>query len=202
MARLKSKNVEPPNGWRYVQPETGERINADGEHLGALVDLVMAHRRYKGLKPDDRQGVQLDVERQLCLGLDQECQPEAGEDRVVYKDNYRGITAESITSFSKAIFEYLKNGGGLVAKAESERRAAICRGCKFNRIGGTCMCNAVFEIIKSLLPGGRIEPGLKVCGICGCSIEVKAVCPDEVVRVSNEGRGLVYPSYCWQSQLS
>jgi hypothetical protein len=200
VARLKDRNTEIENGWTYVQPETGERINCHGENLGALVDLVIAHRKFKGLKPDTREGVQIDVERQLCMGVEKGCQPEPGD--VTYKDQYRGITGDTIIAASKALFSFLRGGGQLVPKAESERRAQICRGCKFNRLAGTCMCNTVFAMIKSLIPSNRIEPGLKACGICGCANEAKVLAPSSVLKDSEPTPPRLYPPWCWMNQIS
>jgi len=201
VGRYIQPNTEPENGWQYVQPETGEWIDCRGENFAALIERVVQHRRYKGLKPDDHAAVQVDIERQLCLGIKNGCRPEPGDIEV--KDQFRGITGDSIIAASRALFSFVKSGGQLVEKTESERRAAICRGCKFNRLSGTCMCNAVFALIKSIIPSSRIEPGLKACGVCGCSLEAKVLVPPDVLRDSEPTPGYAYPSWCWiPSQLS
>lgn len=205
MALLKDLRTEPVDSWRYLQPETGVWIIADAEHFGFLVDLVVQHRTYKGIEPKDRDSVALDIQRQICMRIPEDrCSPEPGETRLIYKDQYRSLSSSTIIAFTTAIFSWIAGGGQLCEKAESERRAAICRRCVFNRIGRTCACQAVSAMIESLVPKGRRENGLTMCGICGCALLGKTICPDDVVRDSNRGRGYVFPRElgCWQADLN
>lgn len=75
MATLKGFRVIPPGGWRYTQPETG--VQFVGVTYEGLCAEVMRHRVYKRFSVD---GIDLDIQRQLCAGLSSEyCRPEDGE---------------------------------------------------------------------------------------------------------------------------
>lgn len=193
MARLKHHSIVPPGGWRYVQPETAARFA--GDTLPELVRQVRAHREYKGLAVDS---VALDLERQLCAGLDGDwCTPEPGEDYRPVRDLTAELTTAMALSLGKAITAFVAGGGQFVEKAEAERRAAICRGCPFNKPAKLCACSSVYGVVEVLIPKDRKEPGVSVCMACGCSLQAKVNLPAEVIAASLV-KELVLPNWCWQ----
>lgn len=195
MALLKNPHQTPPDGFVYLQRETGLRIERDT--LAECEDSVIAHREHKGLSPTDRPSVSLDIQRQICSGqFPGVCRPEPGEDYRPLRDLSRDLDTEKVMAFSRAAFAFLGSGGEIVDKTESARRAEICRGCRFNR-ASTCTCTPVYRMIDALVPAGRRESGLLICGICGCSNQVKTLMPKEVIEKSDAGRNLVYPDHCW-----
>lgn len=194
MARLKHLSIVPPGGWRYVQPETAARFTADT--LAELTRQVQAHREYKGLPSDT---LALDVECQLCAGLDGDwCRPEPGEDYRPVRDLTAQLTTAMALSLGRAITAFVAGGGALVEKSEAERRAAICRGCPFNKPAKLCACSSVYGVVEALIPKDRKEPGVSVCMACGCSLQAKVNLPAEVIAASLP-EGLVMPQWCWQS---
>lgn len=199
MALLKAQRTTPPDGFVYVQPETGVRIERDT--LGELEDSVIAHRQYKGIEPTDRASVTLDIQRQICShqfpGV---CRPEEGESYEPIKDITRATTPQKVMSLTAAGFEFIKSGGKIVDKAESACRAAICRGCALNR-STTCVCTVAFKVADALIPEGRREDGMLICGVCGCLNSVKVLMPAGVIQASEKGRDLTYPAHCWISPL-
>lgn len=195
MAVLKHKHQDPPDGWKYLQRETGVWIR--GEFLDELVNRVIAHREYKRLGPTEYNEVELEVQRQICLGMpDGVCRGEAGEDYRPFKDMGRTLSLKKIAAFSETLLEWLKNGS-MVPKPESERRAGVCRGCVFNKPLPNCACTPFYKVIDALIPKERVEPGLSICTLCGCALKAKVLAPMEVVREGNP-QGLRVPSYCWQ----
>lgn len=202
---LKDKHTEPPNGWEFVEAVSGTKIH--GDFRQELVTRVIEHRvwlnHYRFLNPPletDPALVTLEVERQICLGLEEHCNPEPGETVVPVKDKFRELTSEKIMAFSHTVFAFLKDGAAMCSGEESQRRAAICRGCKFNRLSGTCVCTLVWKMLDALVPRDRREGGLKVCGICGCTLAAKVILPAAAIAASNQGLSLNFPSWCWQKQ--
>ena len=116
MALLNHPRETPPDGFVYVQAETGTRITRDT--LGELEDAVIAHREYKGLKPVGREMVTLDIQRQICShqfpGV---CYAERGEDYRPIKDLTRSVTPDQVMGFTASAFEFIRSGGGIVDKS-------------------------------------------------------------------------------------
>lgn len=199
MALLKKLRETPPDGFVYTQAETGVRIERDT--LGELEDAVIAHRQYKGIEPTDRPAVTLDIQRQICShqfpGI---CKPEAGEEYAPIKDQTRSVSPYDVMAFTASAFEFIKQGGGIVDKKESERRAAICRGCALNR-SMNCICTPIYRLIDLTIPKDRKEPGLLVCGVCACSLAAKVLMPRRVIAEGESGRNLTYPPHCWIPSL-
>src|SRR5690348_8279506 len=95
MALLNFRNTEPPDGYRYLQRETGVWIRA--ELLCELVDQVIAHRQYKNLGPTDKETVELEVQRQICAGVPKGiCQEEPQETYRPFKDMARYLSLSKV----------------------------------------------------------------------------------------------------------
>lgn len=200
MALLNSLRTEPPDGWRYLQRETGVWIRA--ELCDELVAQVIAHRQHKGLAPTDTQSVLLEIQRQLCLGAPKGvCKPEKGEDYIPLKDEARKLDLKTIAGASEALVFWLKSGLGMVSKERAKERADICRSCQFNRPVPNCVCTPFWKIIDALIPKDRREPGLSVCGLCKCSLAAKVLAPSSVVREGMPS-DLRLPPWCWVAKES
>lgn len=198
MALLKFPHTTPPDGFIYTQPETGTRI--EGDTLAECIERVVAHREWKGLERADKGLASQDIQRQICMGMPKGvCQAEPGEDYQPFKDNSRDFTAASVMAASETLIRHVINGGELVSVEESERRASICRGCRFNRNSPSWVCAKICATLDKLVPKGREQPGLQICGICSCSTKLKTLIPLAVLLPANERRGLIFPSYCWQA---
>lgn len=201
MAVLIQKRTTPPDGFIYVQRETQTRL--EHETLAELVDLVIKHRQWKGLSPTDSVSVQLDIERQICLGqYPGVCNPEPGENYKPLRDLSRWLTMEKIEAFSLTAFEFVKSGFKWVSEDVSNARANTCLGCKFNRSPHACACGPLWRFIASIIPDNRRRANLHICGICGCALQAKILMPDNVIREADKGRNLKYPDYCWAKDLS
>jgi hypothetical protein len=193
MATIKSFNIVPPGGWRYVQPETAARFSADD--YDDLKRQVKVHREYKGFPVDQ---LDLDIQRQLCSGMSTEwCKPEPGEDHRPVRDLTSELTTGMAISLGKAITAFVAGGGQLVEKSEAEARAVKCRGCPFNKPAQLCSCSAVYTLVEALIPKDRKYPGISVCMACGCSLQAKVNLPLEVIGKSLPP-DLVLPPWCWQ----
>lgn len=197
MALIRSFRDVPPGGWRYVQPETGVRFSADT--FEALVEQVRPHREYKRIPTDD---LALEVQRQLCTGLTEaECKPEPGEDYRPVRDLTArlstGLALSLTRTITAALSEVAAGKSPLVSRDEARKRAAVCRGCPFNKPASLCACSAVYRAIESAIPAERREDGVSVCMACGCSLQAKVNLPLDVIRAGN-APDAVFPSWCWQ----
>ncbi len=201
MAVLKSRRDSPPGEWKYFQRETEYEMK--GENESDIVNLVVAHRRYRNLHPQDPEAVRLDIHRQICSKLGtQECQKEGPDDKwkPINPERIR-FTASMIMSFSAAALEFVKGGLKLVPVEESLRRAAICQGCPMNQPMTGCNCNNFHKIVASMVPADRTIPYVGVCYACGCDLKSKVNLTDEVIIESNKGRDIEYPDFCWQRAI-
>ncbi len=201
MALLKSRRTTPPGGWIYLQFETQATIK--GENEDQLVNLVVAHRKYKGLEPTDAEEVRKEIERQICVKLSRgDCKSEGQEDPWVPADNGRPvITMTQVLAFSRAAFEFLKSGMKLVPREVAEARAEICKGCPENREMTGCSCGIYHKVIASSIPEDRKISGVYVCWRCGCDLISKVNLEDSVIIASNKGQKIEYPSFCWQRRI-
>jgi hypothetical protein len=203
MALLKMPRTTPPlPGFTYTEPSTATRIESiDG--LDQLVALVVEHRKYKGIQPQDHEAVSLIVQRQICDQMPPGiCQAEAGENYHPYLDISRHLTLDKINAFSHAVFEWIRGGRNLVDEEESQRRAKICLGCPFNKTIPSCSCAPLWSMIKALIPKRRQIDNLHICSLCGCSLSASVLMPIEVLEASDKGRGIEYPPYCWKPMIA
>lgn len=199
MAVLCHPNTAPPDGWWFVVPESG--VHIDGWTLTELTERVMAHRDWTKKVVQSFDETKLEIERQICSGMPEGvCRAEPGENYKPYKDMARGFTTELVMGASRTALEFLKNGGELVSKSESERRAAICRGCRFNRQSPSWICSSLCAALDALIPKGRRENGLLICGICSCTAAAKVLLPLEVMQPDAEARELTFPPHCWMAK--
>lgn len=203
MARLKSFRDTPPGGWTYFQLET--ELTIKGDCWTELVDLVLAHRRYRNLQPQDKPSVELEIQRQMCRKLGkQECQSEGPQDKwLPLAHDKVMLTMDMVLGFSKAAIAFVASGGEMAPMDEVKRRAAICKNCLFNQRLSGCRCQPFYALLDKTIPKDRRMPDMGVCGVCKCSNLVKVNLTEDQVRVSNEGRELEWPvdQECWQRDI-
>jgi hypothetical protein len=188
-------NVKPWCGWVYTQPETHTLLESGSYH--SLILTVQRHRMYKKLGRQSTAEVMEDVDDQMCLQLG----PAAcGGDGEYIRDESRDMTLEKMQAAGAAMVEFLKNKGAMVSEEEAQRRAEICKGCRFNRPTKVCSCSPFFRVVEALLPARRKIDGLGVCAACGCSTTLKTQMPQEVIDASNKNAQVTFPSWCWQNK--
>lgn len=194
MALLRNPRQTPPDGYRYVQRETGARFTAMN-HID-LTDMVIKHRLHHGFQPTDCETVWLEIQRQLCEFMFPEiCAAENGENYQPIVDQSRSLNPDKVVDFSRSMYAFIESGGEMVPKSESERRAAICRGCPLNR-PSACICTPLFKLLDSFVSTTRREPGMEICGACGCANSVSILLP---LATIHHDKNLRFPDFCWQS---
>jgi hypothetical protein len=203
MARLNNQWETPPDGWVYTQLETQTRIELQPNgSLPELVNLVVEHRRWKGLHPQDHASVRLDVERQICASMPPGvCQGEAGEVYEPLNDQSRVLNLDKIQSFSRGLLEWVRTGAQMVAEEIGLARGDVCRGCPFNKTPKSCSCAPLWLLLASIIPSHRRQHNLHICGICGCTLEAKVLAPADVLRETERGLNHRYPPHCWMREI-
>lgn len=200
MARLKFPSTRPPGGLKYVQPET--RALIEGDNHRELMKLVLQHRQYKGFPRATMPEVIEDVERQICARLSSnECTSEGPEDELRPVEETKVLTIAGVLKFSAAAMTWLAKGAEVVGMEQLKHRQAMCLACPLNSRLKACSCSTLYRTIDSLVPSSRSDPGLYICGACGCSTKVKTQMPLDMVIKSDEGRNIKYPvHHCWVSE--
>lgn len=202
MATLKHKKTVPPGGFWYVQEET--KLRMEDENLDLLVAKVVSHRIHKGLDRIDRDGVKLEIERQICQRLtEDQCQREGPEDpwNPVRPETVTPLKVTDVMKASAALFKWFVTGREMVSQEEANRRAAICQACPLNLTLSGCKCSIFYKTVAKLVAGDRNINGLGVCGVCGCSLKALVNLPEAAILESHEGRKLDFPQWCWQKQF-
>lgn len=196
MGRIKFKGTRPPGDWVYVQPET--RLQMKGDDHKKLMKTVLAHRIYKKLPRATMAEVEQDVERQICSRLSSnECSREGPDDELRPVEENRVLTVSGVLKFSAAAMAWLAKGAEVVGMEQLKKRQAVCLNCPLNSRLKACSCSALYKTIDALVPAARSEPGLFICGACGCSTKVKTQMPLSMIASSDEGRDVKYPKLCW-----
>lgn len=184
---LKSKTTVPPDGFRYMQPETG--VTRDGQSLSGTITMVIEHRKSNHLERQSPEEVAEDVERQICQRVppnfcnDPDCS-------VVREDR---ITKDYLVAGTLALLEWIKASATgktpFVEQTEANRRAAICARCFLNS-GKTEKCSGckAGERLREAMGvtiGERTtdrDGVLDACRVCGCLNRVTVWFSAEILR--------------------
>lgn len=199
MARLLHWNTEPPGGWRYYQKETKLTIKETSGDL--LIERVIEHRQMRNLQPIDKEGVRLEIERQICTRLNKhQCQAEGSNDDwvPVYDPDSGAFNLDSVLGFTKTMLDWVSGGKEVVDEIEMNRRAEICRSCPLNQPAPGCgSCSMLYRLVNSVIKDERKPEGLYVCGVCHCSLPAKVQLPQSALDAGHAGRDLKFPVFCW-----
>ena len=197
MALLKFPNDQPAGGWQFIQADTALRLTSDS--LTALADLVVAHRKHKGLTPTDKASVLLEIQRKICTRLTtKECRSEGPSDPWhPLQSLTETITLSAVLNASRAFFTWLTSGKPMVDITENERRRQICITCPLNDVMSGCRCSVFYKAIAAAVPQERQYADLHVCLACKCSLKAKCATPAELIALTEKGRGIQYPVHCW-----
>jgi len=192
MSRLLLNNTWgacPPDGYRYVHPETGHLT-----HAWTYVDWVEFARQHllaNNLPVPDDLGEQM--QNQLCQTLepgwcnfDDPNRPRAST-TLSWNDVMAGIG-----TFTR----WLKAGLKFVSQTEADRRAFICSRCYLNvNVQGCAGCQKVVEELVGNKKS-KYDPALRSCGACKCFLRAKVHFPISILDKSGVNQEL-YPGFCW-----
>lgn len=182
----------PPDGWRYLQKNTGYRMTSMS--LDDLMRQIKAHRLANGIPLE--KDWQLKVEEEMCRTLP----PHYCGEPPPKPEVPRQLHVRDLLRFLRAARSWLFGGGKLVDAEMAQERMAICANCPENvRAEGCHGCEGVLRWLKELLPEERrttVAGNLQSCRICGCSIALKTQLPLE----SSPSQDLSFPNHCWITQ--
>lgn len=197
MLVLKSKPIEPPCGWKYIDPTTGARFEASRyKGLLEVVDRYLQFQKLSASTEDSEQKL-LDYLKWL---LPKGWVLVDGSPFSPPKLMTRGVADPALLmAASRAMFEFLKEGGKFTSMEVAQERGNACKNCPFNGHLKGCNCAPFYKALNLVLPNERKNPELGVCQICGCSLQLKTSMPDGVVEASNKGLDSYYPTWCWQN---
>ncbi len=194
--RLKDYRECPPDGYRYIVPQTGTEIRAWDAF--SWFDLAKANLTSNGFPvPDD---LEAQMEDQLCSTLDPHWCDQIDPNRpyVSTRLNWGDVKA-GITVYSN----WIAGGTKTVPQEEADRRAKICASCYLNvNVEGCYACHK----LAGLLTWSNRTPydeSLRACAACKCLNRAQVWFPIDVLLSSDTSeRQSLYPSFCWKQRKS
>lgn len=210
--RLKSRQRQVPNGYKFVQPETGWQAPRFAS-FDTIVNSLMAHRKSR---PDlvakhgwstDRANVAQDVEQfnvRVCLqhgwmdyieGMDAgggpppKSRPPSPQE--VEQVNVAAGKAKKIWSGIRTLNDWIDSGEPPVDQSLSNKRALACAGCAKNVMGDftTWFTKPAAGAIKmqiEKLQGRKLSTAsdgvLNVCDVCLCPLKLKVHTPISFIK--------------------
>ena len=185
-----NRNVCPPDGFRYLVPETGYICHA--WTYDAWVEDARHH--YTGNNMAIPDNLETLMQQQLCQTLppgwcnyDDPNRPRANLS--LNWDDVKG----ALSTFSA----WISQGCSYVPKEEAERRALICSRCYMNtNVGGCSACQAAVKAVTGLR-STKYDQFLRACGVCKCLLKAKVHFPLSTLHKSPGVMQELYPEFCW-----
>jgi len=210
--RLKSRQMQIPNGFKFVQPETGWQAT----RFASFDSIVQSLRGHRLSRPDlvakhgwatDVDGVGFDLEQfnvRLCLqhgwtdyldgmdvggGLPPKSRPPSQQE--VEQVSVAAARAKKIWSGVKTLNDWIESGEPPVPSEISERRAAVCAACPKNTAGDftSWFTKPAAGAIKSQIEklqdrklSTTLDAKINVCDVCLCPLKLKVHTPLEYIR--------------------
>jgi hypothetical protein len=186
----------PPDGFRYVFPETGFLA-----HAWTYIDWVNVAAAHVQANPDKfpqyREGFRnlpLVMQDQLCKTL-----PPGW---CLYDDPARRrpsttIYFSDVTAGLKTFARWIAGGCKYVEQSEANRRAVICTRCYLNvDVQGCAGCK---EAIKEVIGDKKTQHdgSLRSCAVCKCFLKAKVHFPMDTLDTESKEVQEMYPGFCW-----
>ncbi len=190
--RLKNFREVPPDGYRYVHPETGHLTRAWDENTW----FAEAKKHLIGNNLPVPHDLEAQMEDQLCATLPPEWCDQVDPNRpyislrMNWSDVKRGVDTYAA---------WIAGGMQTVDQTESNRRAKICVGCYANTVVEGC--NACHKAASMLNWNNKTDydDQLKACAVCKCLNRAQVHFPLDVLQKSDTQEfQMQYPSYCWK----
>jgi hypothetical protein len=196
MQTLIKQTTVPPDGFRYLQPETETWIRA-GDYFD-LFEKVKAHRKANNVPigPLWKEEIEDQLCRQLPAGFCKESDPQARQVNVPTRMEWRAIEA-----FTKTMVAWAAERGKTASEALANARAGICRSCYLNvPVPGCKSCHGMLNLVIQLAKGKRLlnNRNLRNCAVCKCHLPAKVWLPIDVIKRGTTPETLSqYPAFCW-----
>lgn len=204
MKQFKDSNVTPPEGWRYVDPDTGFKFRRRYDSLKSLVAHVASYREHNELLKIPK--LERVIQDWLCNQphMERYCREVSVTDRTLMQ-YLRG---------AKAVAKIWIRGERALEPVEvAEARAALCLKCRHNKRSSedSKLRHYTDEYAQEIV-GERVtsvDDKLFSCEICSCTLRPKVHISQKIVeeslssherRVLSMGLWDVYGRLfdCWQ----
>lgn len=190
----------PPNGWHYVQPESGRIFHHYAKR--PFLDAIRDHRLANEY-PISATWVQ-EIEDEMCRD-----HPEWGNSvcrRIGAKPGLRLLSFAATMSFLQMLGKWVTDGAPYVEQEVAEERAAICASCPNNVYSefGCGNCTTKIQQIISVIGGKRstlLDDKLHSCSICSCNLKAAVHFPlesQESNLTPEMKQELNAVLYCWK----
>lgn len=209
--RLKQRQKQIPNGFKFVQPETGWQaprfasfdviVNSLINHRKARPDLIAA----KGWKVDrDSVAEEVDAYNALLCARhgwmdyisDGQGEPPPPKPQALLQQEKSAIAAaagkaKKIWAGLRTITDWTDSGAPPVPKEKSEARATICAKCPHNGQGDFTSwftrpaADAILknqEKLKAMRLSTTHDAKLNICEVCLCPLKLKVHTPVEYIK--------------------
>ncbi len=187
---LTDRSVCPPDGFRYVFPETG--FTAHAWTHDAWVEVATHHQQANNLP--HRASLIVEMEDQLCRTLPPGwCNyDDPNRRRVSISLGWNDVLG-GLKTFSTWILQ----GCAYVTQKEADRRALVCSRCYLNvNVQGCAGCQqAVVEVTGNRK--SKYDFALKSCAVCKCFLRAKIHFPLSTLDNESIGAQELYPDFCW-----
>lgn len=200
MLRVKKTSECPPDGWRFVHPETGY-VSRGFDPYGWMED-IKKHRKDNGLPiyDDMRERAEDQLCRTLPVGW---CHYSDGSLPSDYIDVR--VTLADVLNGTAVFAAAVAQGFPLVEQSVAEERAATCAACPANvGIQGCRSCVGFAEKIAAVIGARKTRADQfleqRSCAWCKCSSKAQVWVPIDILAAGVSDELLVKNSleHCWK----
>lgn len=201
---IANKNVTPPQGWSYTQPESGATFKS--HDYRSWTRDILSHRKANGYPVGD------EWEEEL---ISDACKQNSHWNTVCKRvgvhqgSGTKKLGFKHAMAFLKTLRAFVEQGGLYVEQEEADRRAEICSRCPKNKpVGFSCgACAAgLLGLLRWLLGKRTVFAASEIenCSVCLCDLKAAVWFPVEAQKA-----GLTEPqieefkkldSFCWKAQ--
>ncbi len=190
----------PPNGWRYVVPETGKRIGPFSGWV-QLREQLAAHYKTAGYNmPGD---IFERVQTAICDAEPAYCGDEDAAPAPLPLMAATRHTFHAAVQCLSTLMSHRAGSGERPSLDVQESRARVCAACPENTdVQGCSVCswNTLKGLIEKLAGAKKtsVDAQLKFCGVCHCSTKAKVATKHEAIWTHMpERQRKALPASCW-----
>ena len=194
--RLKEYRVTPPDGYRYVHPETGHQTKA----IDVTTWFQEARNHLQGNNLPIPQDLEAKMEDQLCNTIPPEWCDQVDPNKPYVSTSF---SWSDVKAGVDVFISWLTGGAKLVPQDEADRRARICSGCYLNvNVEGCATCHKAASLL-TWAQKTQYDDNLKACAVCHCLNKAQVHFPIDALESSDDSaRQAMYPSFCWKNKSS
>lgn len=201
MLRVLRPDETPPDGWRYVHPETGYTSRAMDPWT--WMEDIKKHRDGNNLPPVAYE----DAANQMCLSMPPGVCEHYGSEVNGHKAVSTRLTWSDIATGIKAYVALVFTGEKPVEREEADRRANICSSCYLRvDVQGCGSCIRMADALLGQEWAARKTSydnyiAKKACAACRCPLQSVVHFPMALLdKADSPDKQECYPTFCWRKQ--